>query len=76
MIKEEKINQAINKEYAKKLILHDPLREVEKFFDRFPDLLWDDPEDEFNELIGILRSKAMDYYRIWTNHTTIFQKQA
>ena len=65
MIDKEKVKQEINKVYAKKLILHDPLKEVEKFFDRFPDLLWDDPEDEFNELIGILRSKVLDYHKIF-----------
>ena len=35
-----------------------------EFFDRFPDLLWDDPEDKFNEIIGILRNTALNYYNI------------
>ena len=60
----EKVKQIIDKDYAKKLVLDDSFKEMERFFDRFPDLLWDDPEDRFNEIIGVLRSKVMDYYKI------------
>ena len=42
----------------------DPNMELERFFNRFPDLLWDDLEDEFNELIGILRNRVLDYWDI------------
>ena len=40
-----------------------PHRRAVAFFDRFPELLVDDPEDEFNGLIEILRDKAMGYFR-------------
>jgi len=39
-------------------------KQIERFFDRFPDLLWDDPEDEFNEIIRIMREKVFDYYKL------------
>ncbi len=42
-----------------------PLTRFEmRFWDRFPELLMDDPdEDEHNELIGILRNMATKYYK-------------
>ena len=39
-------------------------RGMERVFDRFPDLLWDDPEDKDNHLIGILRNTIFEYYKI------------
>ena len=38
------------------------IRNMHIFFDRYSDLLWDDSEDGFNELIGILREVAGDYF--------------
>ena len=40
-----------------------PHRRAVAFFDRFPELLVDDREDEFNGLIEMLRDKALDYFR-------------
>lgn len=33
-----------------------------RFFTRFPDLSWDDSEDEFNELICMMRTMAIKYF--------------
>ena len=32
------------------------------FWDKFPELLFDDPEDPYNSLIGRLRDKAIKYF--------------
>jgi len=34
-----------------------------RFWEEFSDLLIDDPEDEHRELIGILRTVALDYFK-------------
>ena len=34
-----------------------------KFVERFPDLFIDDPEDELNDIIEVLRCKAQEYFR-------------
>jgi hypothetical protein len=34
-----------------------------KFVERFPDLYIDDPEDELNDIIEVLRCKAQEYFR-------------
>lgn len=38
-------------------------REERLFWGRFPSLLFDDPEDELNELVGILRRTANKYFK-------------
>lgn len=41
-----------------------PLSKLEKeFWDRFPDLLIDDPEDELNQIVGLLRTTTNHYFR-------------
>lgn len=40
-----------------------PSREERDFWDRFISLAYDDPEDRHNEIIGILRGVAQDYFR-------------
>jgi len=34
-----------------------------EFYKKFPQLLCDDPEDEHNELIRILRNTAFNYFK-------------
>lgn len=34
-----------------------------EFWDRFPELLFDDPEDQHNNLIEKLRNTAIDYFK-------------
>ena len=41
-----------------------PTRYEMEFWDRFPELLMDDPDEgEHNELIGILRNVAIKYFK-------------
>ena len=41
-----------------------PSRKECLFWDKFPELLMDDPEEEINnELIGILRNTAIEYFK-------------
>ena len=40
-----------------------PSRKERLFWEKFPDLLIDDPDEEINnELIGLLRNMAQDYF--------------
>ena len=43
---------------------HPPSKRTMRFWDRFPELLFDDQEDEFNELLNELRLVAEDYFRV------------
>lgn len=43
---------------------HPPSKRTIRFWDRFPDLLSDDREDEFNELLTELRLVSEDYFRV------------
>lgn len=38
-----------------------PSKYENEFWDRFPELLFDDPEDQHNQLIGILRDTVQKY---------------
>lgn len=40
-----------------------PTRYESEFWDRFAELLMDDPEDKHNELIEILRNRVIEYFR-------------
>ncbi len=41
-----------------------PSRKERLFWEKFPDLLMDDPDEEINnELIGLLRNVAQDYFK-------------
>ncbi len=43
---------------------HSPSRRAMRFWEKFPELLFDDPEDEFNDLIGRLRIAAENYFKL------------
>lgn len=43
----------------------EPLTKLEsKFWNMYPELCVDDPEDELNELIAILRNEAIKYFKV------------
>ena len=41
----------------------DPSRKMLRFYERFPELCIDDPEDEFNNLIHLLRGSIDEYFK-------------